>query len=347
MNIDELDYVLPEGLIAQEAMEPRDHSRLLVVDRKTGELSDRHFYDLPDYLWPGDVLVTNNTQVLPARVFFQKPTGGRVEGLFLREIEAGRWEMMIKGLAKLRPGIELIMEGCEAKFIAQERLSEKTVEMRVEPAMNPVEFLKQFGRIPLPPYIRRKDMDENLEHVDAKRYQTIFGKKPGAVAAPTAGLHFTPKLLEAIEKKGVKIASVTLHVGMGTFEPVNVQDLRDHPMHSEWYSVDTETAQIINDARLSDKRIVAIGTTSVRVLETVARNDGLVLPRDGWTQIFIYPPYKFKIVDRLVTNFHLPRTTLLAMIYAMAGKESILRAYQHAIAKKYRFYSYGDAMMIF
>jgi S-adenosylmethionine:tRNA ribosyltransferase-isomerase len=347
MRIDELDYTLPEELIAQQAVEPRDHSRLLVVDRRTGEFSDRHFYDLPEYLQPGDVLVTNNTQVLPARVFFQKSTGGRVEGLFLREIQAGRWEMMIKGLAKLKAGAELRMEGSEAKFVPQGRISEKTVEMRVEPAVNPVEFLKQFGHIPLPPYIRRKETNENLERADEKRYQTVFGKKPGAVAAPTAGLHFTPALLEAIEKKGVKIASVTLHVGMGTFEPVNVQDLRDHPMHSEWYSVDTPTVQAINDARLANNKIVAIGTTSVRVLETVARNDGLALPRDGWTQIFIYPPYKFKIVDRLVTNFHLPRTTLLAMIYAMAGKELIMKAYQHAIDEKYRFYSYGDAMLIF
>jgi S-adenosylmethionine:tRNA ribosyltransferase-isomerase len=346
MRIEELDYTLPEELIAQQAVEPRDHSRLLVLNRSTGELADRHFYDLIDYLSPGDVLVTNDTQVLPARVFFQKSTGGRVEGLFLKEIVPGRWEMMIKGLAKLKEDAELQMPGCDAKFVFQGRITEKTVEMRVSPELRPVEFLQKFGHIPLPPYIRRKDADERTEQADAKRYQTVFSAKPGAVAAPTAGLHFTPDLLEKIVRKGVKFVSVTLHVGMGTFEPVNVTDLRDHPMHSEWYHVSQETARTINEARSAGGKIVAIGTTSVRVIETVATDDGWMTAQQGWTKIFIYPPYRFKTVDRLVTNFHLPKTTLLAMIYAMAGKEQIQKAYQHAIAEKYRFYSYGDAMLI-
>ncbi len=346
MRTEELDYVLPEELIAQQAIEPRDHSKLLVINRNTDELFDRHFYDLPEYLSPGDVLVTNNTQVLPARIFFHKSTGGKVEGLFLREMEPGRWEMMIKGLARLKPGVELQIENSDTKFIFQKRISEKTVEMHVSPAVDPVEFLQRFGRIPLPPYIRRPKTNDALEQVDAKRYQTIFSDTPGAVAAPTAGLHFTPELLKKITDKGVKTVSVTLHVGMGTFEPVTVADLRDHPMHSEWYHLDQATAETINNAKSTGKKIVAIGTTSVRVLETLANEDGIVTPGRGWTQIFIYPPYRFKVVDRLLTNFHLPRTTLLAMIYALAGKELTQHAYHHAIAKRYRFYSYGDAMLI-
>jgi S-adenosylmethionine:tRNA ribosyltransferase-isomerase len=347
MHIDELDYNLPEELIAQKAIEPRDHARLLVVDRSTDSLTDQHFYDLPDYLSDGDCLVINDTRVLPARFYLRKPTGGRVEALFLREIEPGRWEMMIKGLARIKFGTELYAEGsAEVKFVPEDRLSPKTVAVRVSPSVSPVEFLGKVGHMPLPPYIHRKTADQQIEREDAEQYQTVFSQKPGAVAAPTAGLHFTPELLDKIRAMGVKIVTVTLHVGMGTFEPLTAEVLEDHQMHSEWYSVSPEAAETVNAAKSAGKKIIAVGTTSVRVLETAATDDGRLTPGDGWTSIFIYPPYRFKIVDRLVTNFHLPKTTLLAMIYALASQPLTQTAYTHAIAQRYRFFSYGDAMLI-
>lgn len=341
MLLSELDYDLPEDRIAQSPIEPRDQSRLLVVDRATGNLTDRHFFDLPNFLGDGDVLVLNDTQVLPARVDFVKSTKGKVEGLFLRQIDPGRWEMMFKGMAKLRSGLSLFVEGSDARFTLADRLSEKTFEVRVDPPVTPVDFLNHFGQPPLPPYIRKGKAATE----DRSRYQTVYGAKPGAVAAPTAGMHFTPQLLGATQSRDVQIARLTLHVGLGTFEPVTATDLHDHKMHAEWYEITDEAAQTINAAREFGKKIVAVGTTSVRVLETMGSKSG-VLPGSGWTDIFIYPPYHFKIVDRLVTNFHLPRTTLLAMIYAFAGKELTRQAYQHAINEHYRFYSYGDAMMI-
>jgi S-adenosylmethionine:tRNA ribosyltransferase-isomerase len=347
MDIEELNYSLPEERIAQQAVEPRDHSRLLLVNRADQSLADRHFYDLPDYLSDGDCLVINDTKVLPARFYLRKPTGGRVESLFLRELEPGRWEMMFKGLAKLKFGTELSPEvPFDVKFIPESRLSEKTVSVRVSPATAPLEFLSRVGHMPLPPYINRKNADAETEKKDAERYQTVYGVKSGAVAAPTAGLHFTPELLDKIQKMGVKIVRVTLHVGMGTFEPLTAQRLEDHKMHSEWYCLSPEAAETINVTKASGKKIIAVGTTSVRVLETAGTTEGRVVAGEGWTQIFIYPPYRYKIVDRLITNFHLPKTTLLAMIFALAGKDFTLAAYQHAIAVKYRFYSYGDAMLI-
>ncbi len=340
MRTSELDYHLPPELIAQKAIEPRDHARMLVVNRTQNSLADRHFYNLPEYLERGDCLVLNDTQVIPARFFLHKPTGGRVECLFLREIETGSWEVMIKGAAKIKADAKLSLEGCDVVFIPGTRISAKTFEMRVDPPVSAVTLLRQFGHVPLPPYIHRADSREDLD-----RYQTVFNEKPGAVAAPTAGLHFTLKLLDRIRSLGIKIASVTLHVGMGTFEPLTAVDLKDHVMHREWYSVGKEAAETINSAKRSGGKIVAVGTTSVRVLETVADN-GTIAPGQGWTNIFIYPPYQFKMVDRMITNFHLPQTTLLALVFAFAGKDLTLQAYQHAVEEKYRFFSYGDAMLI-
>lgn len=342
MRIEELDYHLPEDRIAQTAAEPRDHARLLVVDRQGGTLADRRFYDLPQYLSPGDVLVLNDTRVIPARVFFHKAaTKGRVEGLFLREHEPGVWEMMIKGMAKLRTGAELTVEGSGETFRVGRRLSAKTLEILVSSKVPAVEFLGTFGQVPLPPYIRRTTGKPE----DRQRYQTVFSATPGAVAAPTAGLHFTETLLNRIRAAGITIATVTLHVGLGTFEPLAVTEVEKHPMHGEWYSLTAESAAAVNAARAAGRKIVAVGTTSVRVLETACSEAG-ACTASGWTDIFIYPPYRFKIVDRMVTNFHLPRTTLLALVFAFAGRELALRAYEHAVAEGYRFYSYGDAMII-
>jgi len=341
MHINELDYWLPEDRIAQQPVEPRDHSRLLVVNRADESLDDRHFYDLPDYLAEGDVLVLNDTRVIPARIFFQKPTRGKVEGLFLRELEPGTWEIMFKGMARLRTRMTLAVEGNDVQFTLGQRTSPKSFEVRPEPAISPVEFLNQFGQVPLPPYIHREHLDRN----DRQRYQTVFSQTPGAVAAPTAGLHFTDSLLDKIKDRGVQIATVTLHVGLGTFEPVAVENLKDHVMHREWYRIGPEAAETINTARAHGNKIVPVGTTSVRVLETAATDLGLQ-PGQGWTDIFIYPPYRFKIVDRLITNFHLPKTTLLALVYAFAGINLTRHAYQHAIESSYRFFSYGDAMLI-
>ncbi len=342
MKIEELDYYLPEELIAQFPVEPRDNSRLLVVNRLTGKLSDRNFYNLCEYLSAGDVLVINDTRVISARLFFRKvSTGGKIEGLFVRQISSDEWEMMIKGISKLRPGAELVLEGSDVKFTFVERLSEKTVRIKLNRPVDVVEFLDRFGHVPLPPYIRREDKAE-----DRFRYQTIFSDIPGAVAAPTAGLHFTERLIDKIRGMGVIISNVTLHVGMGTFEPIQTEDVRKHKMHSECFSVSKESANKINHAKRKGRRIFAVGTTCVRVLESAVDVNGNVKSCSGQTDIFIYPPYEFRVVDCMITNFHLPKTTLLAMIFAFAGRELTLRAYGHAIEQRYRFYSYGDAMLI-
>ncbi len=341
MLITELDYQLPPELIAQNPVEPRDHSRLLVVDRAAHAFTDQHFYDLPEFLSPGDCLAINDTKVIPARLFFQKPTGGKVEGLFLREIRTGTWEVMFKGMAKLKTGTELFLEGSEEKFTIGPKISTKSFEVNVNSQLSTVQFLEHFGQVPLPPYIHGgKETSE-----DRSRYQTVFGQTPGAVAAPTAGLHFTNELLDKLKTNGVKIATVTLHVGLGTFEPLTARDLKDHKMHREWFSIAPPAADTINAAKSRGNKIVAVGTTSVRVLETAAA-DGQIAAREGWTDIFLYPPCQFKIVDRLITNFHLPKTTLLALVCAFAGRNLTLNAYRHAIDMKYRFYSYGDAMLI-
>ncbi len=366
-SITELDYELPERLIAQVPAKHRSGSRLLVLDRATGELQDRSFDDLPGCLTPDALLVMNNTRVLPAKFRLQRRTGGKIDGLFLHERERGVWDVLLRNAARVKPDEILTFvapvesgprEAAPAAAsgpgteptLAVARLREGFGEGRwvvsIEPADPAADVLARVGRTPLPPYIRRRDSADACEPLDAERYQTVYATQPGAVAAPTAGLHFTPELLERLAARGIERVELTLHVGLGTFAPIAVNDLADHPMHAERYTLDAAAAERIKRHRAAGGRIVAVGTTSVRVLESCADADGVVQPGSGWTRIFCYPPYRFRAVDALLTNFHLPRSTLLALVMAFAGVEPIRRAYRHAVAQEYRFFSYGDAMLI-
>ena len=358
----ELDYDLPEHLIAQVPAERRSASRLLILDRSTGELQDQCFSALPDRLEPNALLVMNNTRVLPAKFRLQRRTGGKIDGLFLHEREPGLWDVLLRNAARVKPDELLTFVASDeaappaahlppaepTPHVARlrEGLGEGRWVVSIEPAGPAADVLAQVGRTPLPPYIRRRDSAAAREPLDAERYQTVYATRPGAVAAPTAGLHFTNELLERLTARGIERVELTLHVGLGTFAPIAVNDLADHPMHAEWYTLDAAAAERINRHRAAGGRIVAVGTTSVRVLESCADADGLVHPGSGWTRIFCYPPYRFRAVDALLTNFHLPRSTLLALVMAFAGVEPIRRAYRHAVAQEYRFFSYGDAMFI-
>lgn len=333
-------YELPEELIAQDPISDRSGSRLLVLDKKTGNIEHKIFKDIKDYLKKGDCLVLNNTRVIPARLFGTKiPTGAKIEFLLLKRVEKDIWEVI------LRPG-RRALKGCEVEF-GDGELKAKVIDV-LDGGNRLVEFyydglfenvLDKLGQMPLPPYITHK-----LE--DKERYQTVYSKIKGSAAAPTAGLHFTNELLEEIKNMGVNIAYITLHVGLGTFRPVKVDDVTKHKMHSEYYSIDKENADIINNAKRNGGRIISVGTTSTRVLETVADQDGILKEECGNTEIFIYPPYKFKIVDCLITNFHLPESTLLMLVSSLAGKENIDNAYKIAVEERYRFFSFGDAMFI-
>ncbi len=371
MRLADLQYDLPPGFIAQYPAEPRDSSRLLVLDRSSGRIEHRIFWDLPEYLRFGDCLVLNDTRVIPARFFCRRASGGRVEGLFLHE-QGRSWRVMLKPAARLRTGQRLACEGSTVSLVVGERLDRGEWLVRPEPPVLPLEWLGQVGRTPLPPYIRRGvNGGGDVEPLGSERYQTVYAERPGAVAAPTAGLHFTPRLLDRITRLGVRQAKVTLHVGSGTFVPIEVEDLAQHRMHAEWLEVGSAAIEVLGLTRRAGGRIVAVGTTSVRVLESLPtlKADGTFgtdarllweakgaasgrLGRDpagslsGWTDVFIYPPYDFRNVDRLVTNFHLPGSTLLALVMAFAGPELIRRAYREAIDQRYRFYSYGDAMLI-
>lgn len=338
MRLDALDYDLPPERIAQSPVGPRDHAKLLVVDRQTGSLTDRRFYDLHECLRGGDVLVLNDTKVIPARLTLRRESGGERDALFVREIKPGQWELMIRGLAKLENDEALRETSTQTVLRFVRRLTDKTALVAVEPALSPIAFLDRAGCTPLPPYIRR---DDTSGYDDRERYQTVYAEVPGAIAAPTAGLHFTQPLLERVKGAGIGVATVTLHVGRGTFEPIATATLAEHDMHREWFTVSQDAADAINGAR----RTIAVGTTAVRVLES-AHDDGRLTPETGWTDIVIYPPYRFRMTDGLITNFHLPRTTLLALVYAFAGTDLARRAYRHAIEHDYRFYSYGDAMVI-
>ena len=341
----DLEYHLPPELIAQSPTEPRDHCRMLVVRRDDHSIHDRHFYDLGDYLQRGDVLVLNDTKVIPARLTLMRRTGGRLEGLFVRELDRSRWELMIRGIGKLKIGETLAIEGSDRCVRLAERSSEKTAIVELDQPTGAIEFLDRIGRMPLPAYIHRDGAGEDLEEEDRRWYQTVYSRAPGAIAAPTAGLHFTEAQLTALRQSGIETAMVTLHVGRGTFEPITAGSLGEHKMDREWYDVSVEAAATINAGRERGSKIVAVGTTAVRVLES-AGVGGRLEPGRGWTDLFIYPPYRFRRVDALITNFHLPETTLLALVYAFAGAELVRRAYQHAIEKRYRFYSDGDAMVI-
>ncbi len=340
MKVTEFDYKLPEELIAQTPIKKRDESRLMVLNRKEQTIEHKIFKDIIDYLKPGDVLVRNNTKVIPARLYGRKETGAKVEFLLLNNIEGDIWESIVRPGNKLHVGAKVIFgDGIlEAKILEVMPGGTRKVEFKYDGIFN--EILDKIGLMPLPPYIH-----ESLKEKD--RYQTVYAKYDGSAAAPTAGLHFTPELLEKIQEKGVEIANVTLHVGIGTFRPVKEDTVEAHKMHSEHFYIKQEDVDKINKAKQEGRRVIAVGTTSCRVLESIAdENTGMVKPIEDDTEIFIYPGYKFKCIDGLITNFHLPQSTLLMLVSALAGKDFIMKAYKEAVKEKYRFFSFGDAMFI-
>jgi len=340
MKLDDFDFYLPENLIAQEPLEKRDLSRLLLLNKNTGEVKHKIFKDIIDFLDPGDCLVLNDTRVIPARLFgVKKGSGGKIEVLLLKRIEKDKWEVLVKPGKKAKLGAEILFGNGEmsAKVLSHTEEGGRILEFSYDGIFE--EVLDKLGQMPLPHYIKK-------ELLDKERYQTVYSKYEGSAAAPTAGLHFTKELLESIREKGVNIAYVTLHVGLGTFRPVKVENIEEHHMHSEFYTIDENNANIINNAKKGGNRVIAVGTTSCRTLETAGTSEGLIEPKSGWTDIFIYPGYKFKIVDCLITNFHLPKSTLLMLVSALAGREWILNAYNIAVSENYRFFSFGDAMFI-
>lgn len=339
VKVSEFNYELPEELIAQTPIEKRDESRLMVLNKEKQTIEHKTFKDIIDYLEPGDVLVRNNTKVIPARLYGKKETGANVEFLLLNNIEGDIWECIVRPGNKLHVGTKVVFgEGIlKADILEVMQGGTRKVEFHYEGIFN--EILDKIGLMPLPPYIH-----EELKQKD--RYQTVYAKYNGSAAAPTAGLHFTPELLQKLEKKGIVIANVTLHVGIGTFRPVKEETVEAHEMHSEHYYMKQEDVNKINNAKKNGKRVIAVGTTSCRVLETIADENGMVKETEGDTQIFIYPGYQFKCLDGLITNFHLPQSTLLMLVSALAGKDYIMSAYKEAVRKKYRFFSFGDAMFI-
>lgn len=339
MRTEDFDYNLPEELIAQHPADKRDFSRLMVVDRKTGKREDKHFYDIIDYLNKGDLLVMNDTRVIPARLFgHREEKEEEIEVFLLENIEDDKWEVLVRPGKKMKIG---------TKCIFSDELSLEVIDIK-EDGNRVVEFfydgifqeiLDRLGNMPLPPYIKEKLKDK-------ERYQTVYSKNPGSVAAPTAGLHFTKELLKKIEEKGVKLAYITLNVGLGTFRPVKVDDVKNHKMHSEFYQISKETADLINETKKNNKRIISTGTTTTRTLESVYKKNGKIKEDSGWTDIFIYPGFEFNVIDCQITNFHLPKSTLIMLVSALASKEIILDAYKDAVDKKYRFFSFGDAMFL-
>ena len=339
MKTSDFDYNLPEELIAQTPLERRDTSRLLVLDKHSGEFFHHHFYELPNYLHKGDCLVLNNSRVLPARLIGHRPTGGACEVLLLRDRGDKIWECLVRPGRKLKTGATVSFgEGqLTAEIVDEIEDGKRLVRFHYEGIF--LEVLEQLGKMPLPPYIK-------AELQDQERYQTVYSKVVGSAAAPTAGLHFTPELLAQIQAMGVKVCYVTLHVGLGTFRPVKAEDIQDHEMHSEFCEISQETADIINETRKNGGRVICVGTTSCRTVESFAAEDGTMTARSGWTNIFIFPGYRFKVLDGLVTNFHLPESTLIMLVSALAGREHVLAAYEEAVREKYRFFSFGDAMFI-
>ncbi len=337
MLVTDFDYELPQELIAQHPMEPRDHSRLLVVDKETGALTHRHFYDLPDYLRPGDVLVFNDTRVIPARLHGFKDTGAHVEVFLLTRRDATDWEVLVRPGKKLQVGAKIkFSDELSCEIIEHTDFGGRVVRFAYEGIFE--EILDRLGETPLPPYI-------TAPLADKERYQTVYNRERGSAAAPTAGLHFTRELLQKIKDKGCEEIFVTLHVGLGTFRPVSEANIEDHKMHREFYTVSQEAADAVNKAKAEGRRIIAVGTTAVRTLES-AGADGTVKAGGSWTNIFIYPGYRFRFVDALVTNFHLPQSTLLMLVSALSSREIMLAAYHKAVEERYRFFSFGDAMFI-
>lgn len=340
MKVEDFDYYLPEKLIAQTPLEKRDASRLMVLDKKTGKIEHKHFYDIINYLEEGDTLVLNDTKVLPARLIGEKEeTKAVIEILLLKNIAGDDWECLVKPARRIKVGtvVTFGMGKLKAKCIKEEPEGIRHFTLIYNGIL--MEILEQLGTMPLPPYIHEKLKDQS-------RYQTVYAKEIGSAAAPTAGLHFTKKLLGQLKEKGINIAYITLHVGLGTFRPVSVDKVEEHEMHSEYYQMSKETAELLNKTKENNKRIVAVGTTSTRTLETIMTKYNEFRECSGWTNIFIYPGYKFKAIDALITNFHLPKSTLVMLVSALAGRENILSAYKIAVQEEYRFFSFGDAMLI-
>ena len=339
MNKSDFDFYLPEELIAQTPLEKRDNSRLLHLDKNTGKIEHKHFYDIKQYVRPGDCLVLNDSRVLPARLIGTRPTGGAVELVLLKDLGDNCWECLSRPGRKTKPGQELIFGNGELTAVVQDLTQggNRIVKFNYKGIF--LEILERLGKMPLPPYIK-----EELQ--DSERYQTVYSKELGSAAAPTAGLHFTKELLSEIEDMGVSICCVTLHVGLGTFRPVKAENIEDHDMHSEFCIIPEDTANTVNDTKKAGGRVIAVGTTSCRTLESFTTDDGVLQATSGWTNIFIYPGYKFKCIDALITNFHLPESTLIMLVSALAGREHILNAYKTAVNEKYRFFSFGDAMFI-
>ncbi len=339
MKTHDFYYDLPEELIAQTPLEQRDTSRLMVLDRNSGEVNHKHFYDILDYLNPGDCLVMNDSRVLPARLLGRRPTGGAVEVLLLRDLGNKRWECLCKPGRKMQVGNEVIFGDGELSATVTEVKEDgnRVVEFRYEGIF--LEVLERLGKMPLPPYIK-------AELQDQERYQTVYSREVGSAAAPTAGLHWTKELLEKAGEKGVKTAFVTLHVGLGTFRPVKAENILEHHMHSELCMMSAETAAVLNETKANGGRVICVGTTSCRTLESLVNEDGSFEAKSKWTEIFIYPGYTFKAMDGLITNFHLPESTLVMLVSAFAGRENVLNAYGEAVAQRYRFFSFGDAMCI-
>ena len=339
MKTSDFWYDLPEELIAQTPLQQRDSSRLLVLNRVTGEMTHRHFYDILDYLNPGDCLVLNDSRVLPARLLGHRPTGGAVEVLLLRDLGDKKWECLCKPGRKMQVGNEVIFGDGEltATVAEVQETGNRVIEFHYEGIF--LEVLERLGKMPLPPYIK-------AELADHERYQTVYSREVGSAAAPTAGLHWTPELLEKAREKGVKTAFVTLHVGLGTFRPVQVEDVLNHHMHAELCMISEETAEVLNRTKTEGGRIICVGTTSCRTLESLVNDDGSFEAKSKWTEIFIYPGYAFKAMQGLITNFHLPESTLVMLVSAFAGRDHLLAAYEEAVKEKYRFFSFGDAMCI-
>ena len=339
LKTSDFDFQLPEELIAQTPLERRDASRLLTLDKTTGAVGHRHFYELPRSLRPGDCLVLNDSRVLPARLIGHRPTGGACEVLLLVNRGEDLWECLVRPGRKLKPGAQVIFGDGQLTATVEEELDDGKRAVRFHYRGIFLEILEQLGKMPLPPYIK-------AELADQERYQTVYSKVMGSAAAPTAGLHFTPELLAQIQGMDIKVCYVTLHVGLGTFRPVKAEDIQDHEMHSEFCMIPQETADIINETKRRGGRVICVGTTSCRTVESFAAEDGTMSEQSGWTNIFIYPGYRFKVLDALVTNFHLPQSTLIMLVSALAGREHVLAAYEEAVRERYRFFSFGDAMFI-
>ncbi len=339
MKTQDFDFVLPESQIAQTPIEPRDHAKLLHMDRHTGALKESHFYDILDYLHPGDALILNDSKVLPARIYGKRKAHETpIECLLLEQKEKDVWEVLCKPAKKMKTGTEIVFSNrLRARVLAQGEEGLRLIAFSYEGDFYPL--LEEIGQMPLPPYIKEKLKDKN-------RYQTVYADPLGSAAAPTAGLHFTPELLKKIEAKGVLIGKITLHVGLGTFRPVKVEEITEHTMHAEHYELSEETADLINRTKKSGHRVIAVGTTSCRTLETAGKEGTPLKPSSGYTDIFIYPGFSFRVIDGLITNFHLPKSTLLMLVSAFSSREKILNAYTFAVENHYRFFSFGDAMMI-